>query len=112
MAQPTGCGVTGDGTDRLCVVATATDASSIKLDPALVYDAVHDGENESSTTDNHTIYLGTNTSAPAADGSADTGKYKLTPGGAVHIGPGVAKLWYIVAAGAPTFSIAANELRR
>lgn len=112
MAQPTSCGVVGDGTDSVCVAATSTSAQSLVLDSSLVYDVVHDGEDAASAVDNNTILLGTGTAAPVADGSAEVGKYKLTPGAAVRVGPRVGKLWFIVAAGAPTFSITANELRR
>jgi len=110
-ATPPACGTNGDGTDRFCVQAASTTWQYISLDPALRYNAVHDGEAVDGSTDNNTIYLGSGQQV-TADGSAESGKYKLKTGGGINIGPGLSTLHFATAAGAPTFSISANELRR
>lgn len=121
MAQPTGCGVAGDGTDSLCVcevipISELDDnnpAGYIALDPSLVYEAVHNGKSSSGGTSEDTIFLSTN-GLPAGDYYPETGLYLLTSGACVRVGPRVGKLWFATAtgAGSPTFSISANELRR
>ena len=103
MANPASVGVDDDY--PAVVLADSAAESSITLDPNKQYMIFHDGEDGTGTAETGTIVFKCDTAAVDTDASEGANKAKLMAERWFYLGPGIATLYFDIAANDCTFTI-------
>ena len=88
------------------VATTSSGVSEIGLDPDREYTIIHNSKDAAHSSDTNDVYLAINGATP--DGSLGENKYILSNARAIIVGPGITKLAFRAANGAPTLGVSSS----